>query len=116
MSESGGSVGRGVWGVISDRLFKGERIIVLLIISILVAIVSVVVVRLPSGISFYIVAIIVFVFGFGSSGFNGIWMNATNEMLDRAKSGAVTGVSITFGSWGVIFFPPIFGLDRKSVV
>src|SRR5690625_4500058 len=110
ISESGGSVGRVVWGVISDRLFKGERIIVLLIISILVAIVSVVVVRLPSGISFYIVAIIVFVFGFGTSGFNGIWMNATTEMVDRAKSGAATGVSITFGSWGVIFFPPIFGL------
>jgi len=110
ISESGGSVGRVVWGVISDRLFKGERIIVLLIISILVAIVSVVVVMLPSGISFYIVAIIVFVFGFGTSGFNGIWMNATTEMVDRAKSGAATGVSITFGSWGVIFFPPIFGL------
>src|SRR5690625_7153486 len=68
ISESGGSGGRLVWGVISERLFKGEGIIVLLIISMVVAIVSVVVVMLPSGLSFYIVAIIVFVFVFGTSG------------------------------------------------
>src|SRR5690625_1502187 len=109
IAEIGGSVGRVAWGVISDRLFKGERIIVLLVISVLSAIVSVVVVLIPSNLPFYIVAVIVFVFGISTSGFNGVWMNATTEIVDRAKSGAATGVSITFGSWGVILFPPIFG-------
>lgn len=109
IAEIGGSVGRVAWGIISDRLFKGKRIIVLLIISILVAIVSVVMLLLPTGVSFYLVAIIVFIFGFSNSGFNGVWMNATTEIVDREQSGAATGVSITFGSWGVIIFPPIFG-------
>src|SRR5690625_378532 len=109
IAEIGGSVGRVAWGVISDRLLKGKRVIVLLLISILVAIVSIAVAILPNGVSFYIVAVIIFIFGFSTSGFNGVWMNATTEIVGRKQSGAATGVSITFGSWGVILFPPIFG-------
>lgn len=114
IAEIGGSVGRVAWGVISDRLFRGRRVIVLLLISFLVAIISVVVVLLPHGISFYFVAMTVFAFGFSNSGFNGVWMNATTEIVDRDKSGAATGVSITFGSWGVIFLPPVFGFILDS--
>ena len=109
IAEIGGSVGRVAWGMISDRLFHGKRVIVLLLISVLVAIDSIVVVLLPYGVPFYFVAFIIFTFGFSTSGFNGVWMNATTEIVSREKSGAATGVSITFGSWGVILFPPIFG-------
>src|SRR5690625_3858491 len=109
IAEIGGSVGRVVWGMISDRLFHGQRVIVLLLISVLVAIDSIVVVLLPYGVPFYFVAFIIFTFGFSTSGFNGVWMNATTEIVSRENSGAATGVSITFGSWGVILFPPIFG-------
>lgn len=109
IAEIGGSVGRVAWGMISDRLFHGQRVIVLLLVSVLVAIDSIVVVLLPHGVSFYFVAFIIFTFGFSTSGFNGVWMNATTEIVSRENSGAATGVSITFGSWGVILFPPIFG-------
>lgn len=109
IAEIGGSFGRIAWGVMSDRLFHGKRVIVLLLISIIVAIDSIVVALLPNGISFYLIALIIFTFGFSTSGFNGIWMNATTELVERVKSGAATGVSITLGSWGVILFPPIYG-------
>ena len=109
IAEIGGSVGRVAWGVISDRLLNRNRVIVLLLISFLVAIVSITVIILPNGVSFYIVAVIIFIFGFSTSGFNGVWMNATTEIVGRKQSGTATGVSITFGSWGVILFPPIFG-------
>ena len=36
-------------------------------------------------------------------------MNATTEIVHPSNSGVATGISITFGSWGVILFPPIFG-------
>jgi sugar phosphate permease len=109
IAEIGGSLGRVCWGIISDRQFNGKRIIVLLFISCLVAIVSIIIALLPSSVSFYILAPIVLVFGFGTSGFNGVWMNATTEIVPPSKSGVATGFSITFGSWGVILFPPIFG-------
>src|SRR5699024_2614693 len=40
IAELGGSLGRICWGIISDRIFKGKRIIVLLLISMIVAVVS----------------------------------------------------------------------------
>ncbi|WP_068672094.1 MFS transporter [Oceanobacillus sp. Castelsardo] len=109
VAEVGGSLGRLCWGIISDRFFAGKRVVVLLLISILVAIQSVITSLLPVGTSFYVVAIVVFIFGLGTSGFNGVWMNATTEMVQKSSSGIATGVSITFGSWGAILFPPIFG-------
>ncbi|MEI3606007.1 MFS transporter [Pseudogracilibacillus sp. SE30717A] len=109
IAELGGSLGRVSWGIISDHLFRGKRIIVLLLISILVAMISLIIALLPHGTSFYNIAFIVFIFGFGTSGFNGVWMNATTEIVHPSVSGLATGFSITFGSWGVIFFPPIFG-------
>ena len=109
IAELGGSLGRICWGVISDRLFQGKRIIVLLLISFLVGNVSIIVALLPHGVSYYTMIIIVFIFGFGASGFNGVWMNATTEIVPPSISGVATGFSITFGSWGVIFFPPLFG-------
>ena len=95
--------------MISDRVFKGKRIIVLLLISMIVAVVSIMFAFLPDGTSFYVVAAIVFVFGFGTSGFNGIWMNATTEIATPSQSGVATGFSITFSSLGAVIFPPIFG-------
>jgi len=109
IAELGGSLGRICWGIISDRIFKGKRIIVLLLISMIVAVVSMIIALLPSGTPFFILAIIVFIFGFGTSGFNGIWMNATTEIVEPTQSGVATGFSITFSSLGAVLFPPIFG-------
>ncbi|MFS0646436.1 MFS transporter [Siminovitchia sp. 179-K 8D1 HS] len=110
VSEIGGSFGRIGWGVISDRLFNGERIIVLLIISLLAGWVSAVMAMLPTGTSYWMMIPIAFLFGVSVSGFNGIWMNATTELVPREQAGLATGFSITVGSWGVIIGPPLFGL------
>lgn len=109
IAELGGSLGRVCWGVISDTFFSGKRVVVLLLISALVAIQSIITSLLPEGTPFYLIGIVVFIFGFGTSGFNGVWMNATTEMVHHSLSGAATGASITIGSWGAILFPPIFG-------
>ncbi|RST57282.1 MFS transporter [Siminovitchia terrae] len=109
VSEIGGSFGRIGWGVISDRLFKGERIIVLFMISLMAACVSVLVAILSAGTSYWTMIPIAFVFGLSVSGFNGIWMNATTELVPSDQSGLATGFSITVGSWGVIIGPPLFG-------
>src|SRR5699024_388056 len=69
IAEAGGSIGRICWGMISDRVFKGRRIIVLFLISLIVATVTIVIAFLPEGTPFYALAIIVFIFGIGSSGF-----------------------------------------------
>ncbi|HZG72010.1 MAG TPA: MFS transporter [Chondromyces sp.] len=108
ISEVSGSLGRIVWGMISDFLFKGNRIVILLIITVLTAGSSLTVVLIPSA-SFWMMVPIVIVFGFSVSGFNGIWMNLATEIVPPEQAGISSGVSITFGSIGVILVPPIFG-------
>jgi sugar phosphate permease len=110
IAEFGGSLGRLSWGILSDWIFSGRRIIVLLLISILVSAISLVTSLLPPNTPFYVIAVIVFIFGFGASGFNGVWMNATSEIAPVSNAGAATGASITVSSWGAILFPPAFGI------
>lgn len=109
ISEVSGSLGRIIWGIISDRLFEGKRIIVLIIISFFTVFLTLTVAFLPPGTSFWTMALITVFLGFCMSGFNGIWMNTATELVPREQSGIASGFSIMLGSWGVIVGPPLFG-------
>ncbi|MGE7780454.1 MFS transporter [Peribacillus sp. NPDC097264] len=110
ISEAFGSVGRIAWGVISDRFFNGERISIIMIITIISAITSSTMSFLPEETPFSILVPITAVFGFAVSGFNGIWMNLASELVPPEQAGISSGLSITIGSIGVMVAPPLFGL------
>ncbi|WP_088006093.1 MFS transporter [Indiicoccus explosivorum] len=109
VSEVSGSFGRVAWGMISDNLFHGKRIIVLVIISVLSIVAAVGISLIPSGASFWIMVPITVLFGFCISGYNGIWMNAATELVPPEQAGIASGFTLTVGSWGVIVGPPLFG-------
>ena len=108
ISEISGTFGRVAWGMISDFLFKGNRIVILLMITALTAISSTIVALIPSA-TFWMLVPVVILFGFSISGFNGIWMNLASEIVPPEQAGISSGVSITFGSIGVMIVPPLFG-------
>ncbi|MDN4076005.1 MFS transporter [Fictibacillus terranigra] len=110
ISEVCGSFGRVAWGVVSDRLFNGERTIILLLITIISAISSLVIVSIPANTEFLFLVPVVAVFGFAVSGFNGIWMNLASELVRPEHAGISSGLSIMIGSLGVMVAPPFFGL------
>ncbi|OIU72727.1 MFS transporter [Rossellomorea aquimaris] len=114
ISEICGSIGRIVWGLISDRLFKGKRVIVLMIISGIAGVASLTLAFLPSFTTFLMMIPITMVFGFAISGFNALWMNVASEVVDVRFSGLSSGFSITLGSLGVITLPPLFGFIVDS--
>ncbi|MGJ9460454.1 MFS transporter [Oceanobacillus sp. CF4.6] len=114
ISEVSGSLGRVVWGIVSDNFFHGKRIIVLIIISILSGISSFVIAILPHDTPFWIMVPIIIVFGFCISGFNGIWMNVATELVPSDQAGIASGFSLTLASFGVIVGPPIFGFIVDS--
>ncbi|QTC41556.1 MFS transporter [Bacillus sp. V3] len=114
ISEICGSIGRIVWGLISDRLFKGKRVIVLMIISGIAGAASLTLAFLPSHTAFLVMIPITMVFGFAISGFNALWMNVASEVVDVRFSGLSSGFSITLGSLGVITLPPLFGFVVDS--
>ncbi|MBD8037605.1 MFS transporter [Solibacillus sp. A46] len=112
-SEIFGALGRVLWGIISDKLLRSNRWVVLLIIA----------VWIPSGLyGLHIVqdrlllVIIIATIGFSLSGFNGIWMNLAVESVPKMLSGSASGYSVTFASVGVFIIPPLFGyiLDQTS--
>ncbi|QIZ69136.1 MFS transporter [Geobacillus subterraneus] len=109
VSEIGGSIGRVLWGMISDGLFGGKRLIVLILIALVTSVCSIITSLLPTDAPFEIVLPLIAVFGFSIAGFNGIWMNAATEAVPERWSGLASGFSICIGSWGVIIGPPIFG-------
>ncbi|TWT01831.1 MFS transporter [Planomicrobium sp. CPCC 101079] len=109
ISEVSGSFGRVAWGMISDTLFSGKRIIVLVIIASLSILASIIVSLLPAGTPFWVMVPITILFGFCISGFNGLWMNAATELVPIEQAGIATGFTLTLGSWGVIIGPPLFG-------
>ncbi|MDQ0218740.1 MFS transporter [Peribacillus cavernae] len=110
ISEVSGSIGRIAWGAISDRFFNGQRIGILMIITLISVTSSVIIAELPSGTLYWVMVPLIAVFGFALSGFNGIWMNLASELVPRELSGISSGFSITLGSLGNVFIPPLFGL------
>lgn len=108
VSETAGSVGRIVWGFISDR-WGGRRLAVLLIIAFGTLVCSLLASLWQPGWSFAWLVLLVAVFGFCICGFNGIWMNAATESTPAGQAGLASGFSVSLGSWGVVFGPPLFG-------
>jgi MFS transporter, ACS family, hexuronate transporter len=115
ISEVSGSLGRIAWGMISDFLFNGNRVVILLIITVLTAVASVTLAFIPN-VSFWTMVPIVVIFGFCVSGFNGIWMNLASELVPREQAGISSGISITLGSIGAVLIPPLYGytVDQSS--
>ncbi|SOC40215.1 sugar phosphate permease [Ureibacillus acetophenoni] len=106
ISELGGAAGRVLWGIISDRLFRQNRWVVLILIT------------MQSILLFYLlhivfsaalIILIVVSIGFSLSGFNGVWMSLAVESVEPEQSGTASGFSVMFASVGVMIIPPIFG-------
>ncbi|MFG6149357.1 MFS transporter [Halobacillus sp. B23F22_1] len=110
VSEVGGSLGRIGWGVISDRVFGGQRLTVMAIIVTITLFASAAVAFIPRGTPYGLLIPLFLIFGFSVSGFNGIWMNLASELVPKEQAGLSSGFSITLGSLGVITLPPLFGL------
>ncbi|WP_153731460.1 MFS transporter [Sporosarcina obsidiansis] len=109
LAEIGGSIGRVAWGAISDKFFAGNRMIIMFIVTILTGFCALVCAVLLPTTPLLVVLLIVFLFGFSISGYNGVWMTIIVELVQKEKSGLATGVTITISSWGVLIIPPMFG-------
>lgn len=109
LSEAGGSIGRIVWGTISDTFFGGSRFPVMFILTLFAFSGSLSMIFLKPDTPVWLLGILIFIFGFAVSGFNGLWMNIATELTPPEKAGLASGFSLTIGSMGVMILPPVFG-------
>ncbi|NIN52690.1 MAG: MFS transporter [Nitrososphaeria archaeon] len=96
-------------GFVSDRLFDGERKSVFLSCCILTGFLSLIIAGMPRGISIWILAIIIFLWGFVALGWAALHLTMMGEFAGAESAGLATGVINLFTTPGIIFGPPLFG-------
>lgn len=104
-----GGVARILWGLISDRLFDGQRLPVMKMICFLAATSSLAVVFWTPGIeTFFFIPLAIF-FGFSYFGFQGVAVVLIVEVCGPAVAGRATGLGVTIAWMGMVAGPLVFG-------
>lgn len=105
----GGVVGRPMWGIVSDRIFRGRRKPVIIAIC-AISTVS----YLPLGFSgsssivwFFFLG---FVLGLSALGWNAIYQTCVAELAGLDRAGVAMGLYLNFARLGIISIPFTFGL------
>ena len=108
LMNGGGILGRIFWGILSDRLFRGSRKIVLqLLVSLIFLITLVLALDLP--LSPLVLTSILFVLGASAIGWNGVYHAFIGEMSGKEMAGRATGLAMAIVFMGGAMGPILFG-------
>jgi MFS family permease len=108
-AQVGATAGRLGWGLVSDTVFKGDRMVPLMCASGLSALCIALVAFLPVGAVAYAL-LVSFFLGLGASGWNGLFTAAEVEIGGPDRAGSALGIALTGVFSMGIFAPPLFGL------
>ena len=95
----GGGVGRILWGLISDRVFKARRAPVLLIMAALATIVTLVTLSWSADWPQWLFSIPAIFLGFLGLGYNAVALVLVAELGDPSRAGTAVGLG-SFMAWG----------------
>lgn len=111
----GAVVGRLVWGTVSDRLFGGDRMAPMLLISAMTLGVLLWLARSGAE-SAAVIFLLTFAFGFSAAAWNGLWATAQAEIGGHRHAGSSLGASLTLIYLVGAIVPPLFGalVDRTN--
>ncbi|MDD5038504.1 MAG: MFS transporter [Dehalococcoidales bacterium] len=107
--EAGGILGKPISGLISDRLFRGNRKKVYMLLCSIAFFVGIVFLILKPGIPSWLIILISLVFGFGAMSWGGLSLTLVGEFAGKELAGTVTGMATVFGMLANMAGPPIFG-------
>jgi MFS transporter, ACS family, hexuronate transporter len=105
-----GTIGRPVYGAISDRLLGGNRIKDLLVISITSTLMLLLLSSIRPGTGLLLVIPIVALLGFGALGWNGVFLTLAGEYSNQGYEAVGTSLAFSIAMTGQIIGAPIFGL------
>ena len=104
-----GAISRIAWGLISDRLLNGNRIITLIIILFVGLLGSILNFFIPQYNSSAIIVITAILFGMSLMGWQGLLLTLAAELGEEKLTGSVTGIFSTVTWTGSMFMPTLFG-------
>ncbi len=109
--QAGGVAGMSGWGLISDRMMRGERNATLSLLTVSLCLVSLLMAlavrRAP--LNYPAVFSLAFVTGFICLGSMALFFTSISETADEDRTGMATGIALIFSRAGVIVGPPVFG-------
>ncbi len=109
VAQGGGTLGRIVWGRISDVYFAKSRHKEILMIGFIAAATCIILGLLPAETHYIIVAVVAAVFGFTAMGYNAVFLTFIGEMAGPENAGRAIGLGMTIAYVGVVIGPPAFG-------
>ncbi len=107
--ETGGVFGKPIVGVISDRLFHGNRKNVYILLCALAFVASLAFAFVGRGSSLWLIIPIALALGFAAMGWGGLNLTLIGEFAGRERAGTAAGVGVVFIMIGNIIGPPTFG-------
>lgn len=105
----GGTVGRVLWGLISDRFLEGSRISLLVFIAFLASTLTFSLSLIVPGASSWLMFILLWFLGFSATGWNALFLVSLVEQAGQEVAGTAIGICMSLGYIGMIGGPPIFG-------
>jgi sugar phosphate permease len=110
-----GTVGRVAWGVISDRLFDGDRTMPIVILSVIAFIGALGTAFLSKDSPVWLAFLWSALMGGTIMGWNAIVIILAAELAGKELTGSVMGVLITTGYTGQVIGPSVFGYIADRV-
>ena len=107
--EGGGVFGKPITGLVSDRLFSGNRKPVLLLMFGLTFVMCVAFAFLGQDSPSWVILLLSLVLGFVAIGWGGLQLTLIGEFAGKELAGTVTGASGALIMIGVMVGPPVFG-------
>lgn len=116
LAQTGGTIGRLAWGVISDIFLGGRKKLLLVIIALIASAGNFLMSLVSVGTPFILLAVLVTFLGFAVIGWNALFLVLVGQMAGKSLAGTATGLSLAFVFTGVIIGPPAFGaiVDHTS--
>ena len=107
--QGGGVFGKPVSGLISDRLFRGSRKKVYIIMTLVTFTMNLAFAFLSQNSPTWLIIFLSVLAGFGAVGWGGLHITLTGEFAGRELAGIATGMNTAFTMVAVMVGPPFFG-------
>jgi MFS family permease len=104
-----GLVARPIWGIVSDRVFRGERCVPFALLCVLGAFSLWALAQIGPGVPAALVVVVAIGLGASTIGFTGLLNTLLAEMGGPDAAGSAMGVGLTFTYAAGFVTPPIFG-------
>ncbi len=108
----GAIAGRFFWGIISDLVLNGDRMLPTVIASIIAMLAEVALAQhypAPLGWVVALLSLASFALGFSIAGCNGLFAVAQTEVAGPSYAASALGISTARVAWATVLAPPIFG-------